>query len=78
MKKIVTSRSGDKIMVDTSDEACSEFGFKHGDRVEVPRCGKATVEGVGTFKLLNIKVLWYQLDNEDGASFTHPPAIKLA
>ena len=50
MKELKTyqARSGNMIDLDISDEACGEFGFKHGDRVRVTcNNGKATVIGVG-------------------------------
>ncbi len=45
-KMEVISRSGISFKVDASDEACLKFGFRHGDRVEHPIFGKATVMGV--------------------------------
>ncbi|MFA5229968.1 MAG: hypothetical protein WC422_00635 [Candidatus Paceibacterota bacterium] len=43
--KLITTASGRSIEVDTSDEACLEFGFQSGDRV-IFRGEKGVVEGV--------------------------------
>lgn len=75
--KLVTARSGDTFEVDTSDAACSEFGFKHGDRVLIadPEGAvddvKATIIGVAGRECgKGKKVLWFLLDTEDRVSYT--------
>ena len=47
-KKSVVAIDGKKFEVDTSDKACSKFGFKHGDRIKHPAVGKGTVVGVAS------------------------------
>lgn len=70
-KKQVEARSGKVFEVDTSDEACGKFGFKHGDRIIV-RCleeghNKAIVMGVASSTCpWEPEVLWYTLEGWDG------------
>ncbi|MFP4514811.1 MAG: hypothetical protein ACLFNO_02275 [Parcubacteria group bacterium] len=76
MKKTVFSKSGRKIEIDISDEACSEFGFKHGARIVHPNLGKGTVEGVGHVNgCTDVNVLWYKLDVDEGVSFSYPKLV---
>ena len=72
-KKQVKSRSGRTFDVDTSDEACGKFGFKHGDRiVDNNNDEKGTVMGVAKSKYAE-KTLWYALDCDNGkVSFSEP------
>ncbi|MFC1645224.1 hypothetical protein ACFL08_04315 [Patescibacteria group bacterium] len=60
MKEFVTG-TGKTIEVDISDEACAEFGVKHGDRVKSPAGGNAVVAGVtiGEGSRYNDNQLWY-------------------
>ena len=85
--KDVKACCGHIIIVDTSDEACAQFGphtgerkFKHGDRIilDVP-CFKSVgvVEGVATGCLRccddDALVLWCTFDKEKGAaSYCNP------
>lgn len=58
-RSIYIKRDGTPIRIDTSDEACFPYGFRHGCRVITPK-GKGTV--VGEF----MDNLWFQLDDENG------------
>jgi len=66
-KKMVITRSGYAIVVDTSDEVCRNFGFKHGDRILNNSLDeKGTIMGVATCAYSGNKVLWYALDIDNG------------
>ena len=82
-KKMVTPRYGEPFEVDTSDEACRKFGFKHGDRVVHPHTGPGTVIGVApATEGLDPEpdVLWYasDYDKRDVVSYSHPSLLKPA
>jgi len=72
-KKMVTPRCGQPFEVDTSDEVCGKFGFKHGDRIVDNNNGKkGTVMGVASSRYAE-ETLWYALDCDDGkVSFSEP------
>jgi hypothetical protein len=66
-KIMVTSRAGISFEVDISDEACSKFGFKHGDRIIDNNGDEGTVVGVADkTDNSNKKTLWYALDCDNG------------
>ena len=73
MKKMVTACSGDSFEVDTSDEACGKFGFKHGDRIINNNLNeKGTIMGVAKSEYTK-QVLWYALDCNNGkVSYSEP------
>ena len=65
----ITTRLGNIIKVDISDESCLMFGFKHGNRIINPNGHKATIMGVAPINRrneTNHKVLWYVQDVDDG------------
>ncbi|MFH0952680.1 MAG: hypothetical protein V1838_05920 [Patescibacteria group bacterium] len=70
-----TTIAGTEIQVDVSPEACQEFGFEPGDRVNVPRIqNDGTVIGVAPVpdklpdhcKEAEVKALWIAMDDNDG------------
>ena len=64
--KLVTNTAGNSFYVDISDEALTEFGFKHGNRIYDTDQGKnGTIEGVAP-SAYDRKSLWYTLDGHDG------------
>ncbi|MCK4387032.1 MAG: hypothetical protein KAV41_03060 [Candidatus Pacebacteria bacterium] len=68
VKKVVAVM-GEIFEVDISDEACLQFGFRHGDRMVYPGLGKGVVEGVAPATgegNPQPDVLWYALDFRDG------------
>ena len=66
-KKQVTAVMGQVFEVDISDEACSKFGYKHGELISFPGLGKGIVMGVAPATEDNPQdVLWYALDYRDG------------
>lgn len=76
--KQVTTKSGDKILVDISSAACEPFGFNPGDRVqgkgEARRLGEGTVVGVGYGTGCGDRstlVMWVILDRDDGRAIYH-------
>ena len=81
-KKMVTPRCGEPFEVDTSDEACSKFGFKHGDRIKHPEAGLGTVIGVAPAKEgvnPELDVLWYAIDGRGGrVSYSYSSKIEAA
>ena len=54
----VTARSGRTFKVDTSDEACLAFGYKHGQSVSVSNLGYGKVMGVAPSSPGDDDVLW--------------------
>jgi len=74
-KKEVAPRFGKPFEVDTTDEACGKFGFKHGDRIVDNNNGeKGTVMGVAGMGVGKGKeTLWYALDCDKGkVSYSEP------
>ncbi len=71
-KKIVISRFGESLEVDTSDNACSKFGFKHGDRIIDNSGYKSTVIGVAVSSITN-ETLWYARDCDNGRVSYYEP-----
>lgn len=75
-KKQVKALGGLVFNVDTSDESCGKFGFKHGDKIV--NCNGHTgfvegtapaIEGIDPEPI----VLWYTLnDNEGNSSYMYP------
>lgn len=64
----VTFRLGDfkkHFIVNTSDEACEEFGFKSGDVIITPYGREAVVKGVAPSPVRD-NVLWVALKGERG------------
>lgn len=62
----VVSGTGTKFEVDTSDEACTEFGFKHGDKIIYNRLGyTGVVVGVAP-SMYSDKVLWLAFNHDNG------------
>ena len=57
----ITPRLGSKFIVDISDKACLEFGFKHKDTIIDPAGDEGIVMGVGFLKeaYTDRKALWY-------------------
>ena len=60
-----TARSGDKVTIDTSDEACAKFGVKSGEEIISLGCGSGNEFVVGTGPAIGggttpdgIEVLW--------------------
>jgi hypothetical protein len=49
--KQFTGISGNKIWINTSDEACAKLGFKHKDRVQHRIRGSGTFIGVPTHEI---------------------------
>lgn len=81
VKKKVKTLDGDVLEVNTSDEACSKFGFKPGQRIKSPHAGgEGTVVGVALSVGLAIpdietehEVLWLAFDQDGGGvCFIHP------
>jgi hypothetical protein len=68
----VSSTGGHSFMVDITNEACSPFGFKHGDAIEVKSCcgwDDATVMGVAReyeWCQDGRLVLWYAVTGDRG------------
>ncbi|HLP86554.1 MAG TPA: hypothetical protein VK153_01605, partial [Candidatus Paceibacterota bacterium] len=58
-----TKRAIDNIVIDTSDESCLPFGFKHGTIVICPNGSEATIGGVAEGNDEE-NVLWF--------TFNHP------
>ncbi len=78
-KKWVESTGGRSFEVDTSDKACAEFGFKHGDFVRIPETGplgpSGIVEGVAPLPDSGKNVLWCAFEDGFGrVSYLDKPA----
>ena len=71
----VVSIFGTTILVDTSDEACSRFGFKHGDRV-VDEVGD-TGTFLGVKNRGSVKELWIQFDSMGALFYDNPCYLTL-
>lgn len=68
--KIYKTNSGKEIILDTSDEACSEFGFKAGQRVKINGNGKeGIVAGVAHSELYNNLQLWFSFNSDNGVTY---------
>ena len=71
--KEYTTIKGRKIEIDISPEACHPFGFLHGERIQTPSKGPATIIGVANVKEGGCSgygpQLWYKRDNASGVSF---------
>lgn len=61
LRKVVCT-DGRIIMVDISDEACLEFGFKSGDLLLNPKGNEVTIIGVASSNE-GPDVLWYEINN---------------
>jgi hypothetical protein len=68
-KITVEAVGGGFFEVDTSEETCIKFGFRHGDRIKHPTAGIGTVMGVAP-PLTGLKpkadVLWFAFESCKG------------
>ena len=66
----VTARDGQEFDVDISDEACQEFGFRHGDSITIHGRRMGVVMGVALATEKGVsqqpKVLWFAINGYDG------------
>ena len=66
-KEQVISRTGKVFYVNTSDEACTKFGFKSGDRIQNHgRLGTVVGVAPATAEPETPEALWYKLDCDNG------------
>lgn len=72
--KVVTACGGISFPVETDDEICKRFGFKHGDAVITSFEQEAIIEGVAPARqgspVVGQDVMWYTID---GITYYHGP-----
>ena len=75
-RKVISTHGGGSVEVDTSDEACLEFGFRSGDKVIFDGRQNGVVEGVGSPRHLSAEVLWITMEPNDGSTWLSKNSCK--
>ncbi|MFA5229969.1 MAG: hypothetical protein WC422_00640 [Candidatus Paceibacterota bacterium] len=76
--KVISTHGGGSVEVDTSDEACLEFGFRAGDKIIFDGRQNGVVEGVGHPPChISTEVLWVIIEPNDGAVWLSKNFCKL-
>ncbi|MBD3247754.1 hypothetical protein GF382_00495 [Candidatus Falkowbacteria bacterium] len=73
-KMVVVPHFGQPFEVDTSDEACEKFGFRHGEEIINHDGDMGTIAGVAPANEIDHwpQALWYTLKENGKAIYTHP------